>query len=352
MAEGSRGNKSPTHVDVHRSVRTKETSGLDSEGMILVALMSGGDYVQEGISKCGIKTACQAARAGFGRELCRLATDDNLGLREWRQRLEHEVRSNESGFFSQKHKTMCIPENFPDRVVFGYYTHPAVSSPEKLRRLRESITWDAEINVTELRNFVAEAFAWPYLTGAKHFIRGLAPVILANKLIRRGGLESTDRESLGTKTLAELNLVRAISGRRTNWITDGEPELRIAYIPADVVGLDLAAEEVGPAEPEASDEDVEDGAESGNESRQRSRSPTKRPFTYDPTQVEKIWMLETFVKLGAPLLVETWEEDMRNPKKFASRKAREESDFDQGRETEWYHGSIREGHQTRNRQIR
>ena len=98
-AEGSRASKSPTHVDVYRAEQTKETALMDSDGMILVALMSGGDYIQAGIPNCGIKTACLAARAGFGKQLCQFTKDDKNALHEWRQRLEHEIRTNE----------VCVP---------------------------------------------------------------------------------------------------------------------------------------------------------------------------------------------------------------------------------------------------
>jgi Holliday junction resolvase YEN1 len=60
----------PTHVSLYDAVETKQgPSALDRHGMILVALMSGGDYVPEGIPGCGPKTACEAAKAGFGEEL-------------------------------------------------------------------------------------------------------------------------------------------------------------------------------------------------------------------------------------------------------------------------------------------
>ena len=329
-AEGNRGNKSPTHVDVHRSERTLATSGLDSEGMILVAMMRGGDYIQGGIPKCGVTIACQAARAGFGKDLYQLSKDDEAGLQDWRRRLNHELRTNEGGFFNRKCQTINIPDSFPDRKVFGYYTSPVVSSMEKLGRIRETIQWDAEVNITKLREFVAEAFNWTYLIGAKHFIRSLAPALLTNKLIRRSRLDCPDRESLDSKTIAEAKFVRTISGRRTDWVTDGEPELRIAYVPADIVGLDLDSEETDLIGFADSDENDENHLGSGGESRHRSRSPTRRQLTYDPTQVEKMWILETLLKFGVPLLVETWEEDMRDPKKFASRKAREKAALAKG----------------------
>ena len=321
--EGVRGNKSPTHVDVYRSARTKEAAGLDSQGMILIALMSGGDYIPAGIPGCGIRIACQAARAGFGSELCCLARDDGAGLQRWRDRLQSELRTNESGYFLRKHKSFAIPDTFPDEKVFGYYTHPTVSPAKNLEKLRKTIHWDAEVDVSSLRTFVAEAFNWPYLIGAKHFIRGLAPALLVNKLVKRSTVRAIDRESIGTKAIAESNCIKTISGHRANWSTDGEPELRIAYVPADIVDLDLEAEEIGYNSIEEAESNDAKVVSSDGEARERSKSPTKRPFTYDPTQVEKIWVLETFIKLGVPLLAETYEEDMRDPRKLVTRKARE-----------------------------
>ncbi|CAD6578700.1 MAG: hypothetical protein ASARMPRED_008808 [Alectoria sarmentosa] len=327
-AEGVRGNKSPTHVNVYNAKSTKEGTGLDSEGMILIALMSRGDYSPAGIPGCGIKIACEAAKAGFGRDLCQLSKHDIHGIRQWRERLERELHTNESNFFRQKHKPLKIPETFPDNAVWGYYTHPAVSSPEKVARLRDGMRWDLQVNVPELRIFVAEAFDWQYLSGAKKFIRGLAPALLARQLISRNQLNGPDNDDLGAKETAENRLVRTICGRRSHWNTSGEPELRIAYIPIEIVRLDLDAEEKddfqGFEEDASGDEQP---ASEGDETRDRSKSPMKKrgSSNYDPTETEKIWVLETHVKLGVPLLVETWEEEMRNSKKFASRKAREKA---------------------------
>ena len=322
-AEGGRGNKSPTHVNLYDAKVTKEEKGLDSEGMILIALMSGGDYMPDGIPGCGIKTAYEAALAGFGRDLCQLSRDDIIGIKKWRERLEHELLTNESKLFRQKHKTMRIPEHFPDKTVWGYYTHPAVSSINKVAKLRSEIRWGLEVNVPELRVFVADAFEWQYLSGAKKLIRGLAPALLPHHLTRRSQMSAIDVDDLEAKETAEQRLVKSICGRRNgHWDAGGEPELRIAYIPIDIVGLDLDAEEKDDFQGECQDD--EQRASEADEARDRSKSPVKRrgPSTYDPTQIEKVWIMETYVKLGVPLLVETWEEEMRNPKKFASRKAR------------------------------
>ncbi|TIC96861.1 Flap endonuclease GEN-like protein 1 [Colletotrichum higginsianum] len=99
-AEGTRGSKTPTHVSLYDVNALLSTgTGLDREGMVLVALMSGGDYLPEGVPGCGVKLACEAAKAGFGKSLCRLKIDDDIQFEEWRAKLRHELRTNESGFF-------------------------------------------------------------------------------------------------------------------------------------------------------------------------------------------------------------------------------------------------------------
>ncbi len=321
-SEGTRASKSPTHINVYDAKKLRKSkTGLDREGMILVALMSGGDYLPAGIPGCGIKIACQAAKAGFGLELCKLSKDDSMGFRQWRERLEYELHTNESGYFRVKHKALKVPQAFPDRDVLGYYTHPVVSSPEQLSSLEKSIRWNQEMDVVGLRQYVGEAFEWKTLAGAKKFIRGLAPALLIHRLRVRGESgSSTGSVNLDRISEQEAQLIQVICDRRQHFISDGTAEMRVAYIPASIVGLDLDAEEA-----EYVTEDIAKvSADSENELRSRSASPVKPRASsqYDPTQTEKIWVPETFLKIGVPLTVETWEEEMRNPKKFASRKAR------------------------------
>ncbi|KAL8685438.1 MAG: hypothetical protein Q9218_007761, partial [Villophora microphyllina] len=320
-SENTRGNKVPTHVNVYRSEATKQgKSGLDSDGMILIALMSGGDYIPAGITGCGIKIACEAAKAGFGRDLCRLDNKDTVGFNQWRERLEYELHVNESGIFRRRHKALNIPEKFPDRKVLRYYTNPAVSTAPQIARLREEINWDCQLDLSGLRRFVSDAFEWKNLSGAKKFIRGLAPALLVDQFRRRYQSTHADGD-LEAQEAEERTIVTAICDRRTHFITDAVPELRVAYTPIHIVGLDLGAEE-----PDLEVVEMSDSGDEGQDEamRSRSRSPTKRAASkYDPTQPEKIWILESYVKFGVPLMVENWEADMRDPKKFATRKARE-----------------------------
>lgn len=321
--EGTRGNKSPTHVTCYDSEDTAVggEAGLDSEGMILVALMSGGDYIPAGVPRCGIKVACEAARAGFGRDLCRLSKDDKVGFRQWRERLSYELATNESSFFRVKHKALKIPENFPDMAVLGYYTNPAVSSSDKLRRLASEIVWRGKIDVLELRKFVGEAFDWHYLSGAQKFVRGLAPALLVSRLCAASvNPPASSNHNTLEQEMNEQSTVMAICGRRVHFDTDGAPELRLKYIPAQIVGLDLELEEneEGPIENGSGESDVDNQPEQQVESAteatatSRPREGGTKSSPYDPTQPDRIWILEAYARIGVPKMVDAWEETMRN----------------------------------------
>ena len=326
-SEGTRGNKSPTHVNAYSSKAIKEgKAGLDREGMVLIALMSGGDYIPAGTPGCGIKIACEAARAGFGKDLCRLSRKDTVGLNQWRERLQYELRTNESGFFRVKHKALQVPESFPDKAVLGYYTHPSISSAEKVQDLKESIVWSGEVDVKGLRAFVGDAFEWQHIAGARKFIRGLAPALLVYKLRKRSETEDSNILNLESKAAQELQYIKAICGRRTHFITDGSPEVRISYIPGEIVELDLHQEESDAyAGLIGTDSEAEIPILDKDDQNQQ-KSPKKRnPSMYDPSQPEKIWISETFVKIGIPLTFNLWKDNMKEPKKFVSRKAREKA---------------------------
>ena len=329
-SEGSKGNHSPTHVSLYDAQETKKgKSGLDREGMILVAMMSGGDYITEGIPGCGIKVACQAARAGFATSLCRLSRSDAAGLEAWRKSLSHEIQTNENQYFRTRHKTLKIPDNFPNKEVLGYYTHPVVSSASKIKKLKEDIVWDGEVDISGLRLFVAETFEWVNKSGAKKFIRGLAPVLLIHKLRLRGDRRESGFGDAILTAMNEMELVRAICGKRNHFSTDGTPELRVIYHPADIVGLDLDAEEDGSEDygrdglaPFNDDDEIECYGCDAPAPSLRPASPGKRPASaYDPTQPEKLWVLETIAKVGIPLKVEDYEESLRNPRKFIAAQA-------------------------------
>ncbi|RNJ59082.1 hypothetical protein D7B24_003634 [Verticillium nonalfalfae] len=291
-------------------------SGLDRQGMVLVALMSGGDYLPEGVPGCGLKLACEVARAGFGKSLCSLKAADKTGIDEWRANLTHELRTNENKFFRTKHKAIVIPDNFPDVKVLRFYTHPAVSSKAAVENLIGSVEWSRPVDIGGLRRFTDEVFDWTNRPGAVKLIKVLSPNLLAQKLFARydhitQSLESHRLESLEQQ---ELALVQRISAKRSHFSTDGIPELRVFHVPADIVPLDLSQEsdEVAEMGRQAlalnSDGEFEGAVPSNNDVEAGGQVART---TFDPTTAQAVWLPESLVKLGVPLCVEDWEERQR-----------------------------------------
>lgn len=302
-----KSSKTPTHVNVYEAAKTKDCSGLDRNGMILVAMMSGGDYITEGIPGCGPKLACEAARAGFGDELCRLDRKDVDGLNAWREKLRHEIRTNESKHFRQKRPGLNIPDTFPDKQVLGYYVNPCISGPDKIQKLRDTLKWDMPLDYPSLRDFTGDAFDWRCIGGAKKFIRNLAPAVLVRELRMRGEAADEHNHDLNIQEMNESSLINGIHGKRMHPTTDNTPELRISFTPIQLINIDLSIEDPDEELPE--DEQDSDSEPLPTEDGECPSSPKKKraPSTYDPTIHEKVWLLDTFVRLGAPLKVQDWE---------------------------------------------
>ena len=319
-AEGS--TKTPTHVSVYREEETTAKSGLDTQGMILVALMSGGDYIPTGIAGCGPKLACDAARAGFGSSLCKLKRRDVNGLNKWKEELLHQIRTNEAKHFSRRNNSFAFPADFPNWEVLGYYTNPCVSSADKIRKLKESVKWDLDIDFAALRSFTADAFDWRCIGGAKKFIKNLAPAMLVRQL--RLQTQQPETSTQVAQEERELAMVHAIHGKRNHFTVDGELEYRISFTPANLVPLDLSLEEEDDQFTPAGgiDSDAESDFMTIPSSTpmpdEEPASPTKkRTFKpYHPDQPEKLWLLRNFLQLGCPLLIETYETPVSDPKEF------------------------------------
>lgn len=324
--EASKHNKSPTHVNLLDLPRIKSLSGLDPDGMILVALLSGGDYDEAGVSGIGSTLACEIARGGFGSDLLELVRrSDEDGIREWRERLQFELETNESGYFKIKRKSVKVPETFPDRKILGYYLNPAVTPSDELPRLERKWleAWQSEIDIPAMREYVSDTFEWLYKPGAWKFVRVMAPALLASRLIRN-------------TAASDIHSHHQITERRKHFVSDGIPELRVTVVPAEVVGLDLDAEEDSPEylESLAAEDEGQDDGEAGNEEAPGvvPSSPSKRRKTppWLPDVPEKIWIAETLVEIGARGHLEEWrrlqEEIENDPKKFATRKVRKQKD--------------------------
>ncbi|KAJ5308076.1 hypothetical protein N7476_008732 [Penicillium atrosanguineum] len=346
--ESGTGTSASTHVTCYRMGNEGHISNvpLDRAGMILFAMLSGGDYLPSGVPKCGSKLAAQIAKAQFGddllKEISSESPDLDSRLNEWRERLQFELEENESGWFTTKHKAVRIPESFPDRTILKYYAEPVVSTKDEMTALRRRLrhAWDCEIDPMAIRSFAAEHFEWNYRSGARKIIKLLAEPLISYRLRLQRPVKG-----LCSGTLApdcDTSWMQKVHKSRANFGTDGTTELQMDMLPIDVVGIDLLAEEPNPPLPSQEtvpsqnthlsgdeDDDPEVAAEVPPPTPSKSRV-TKR---YDPLAIEKVWIFETVVRLGLPEIAKKWDDEQAakaakaaraatpKPKKPAARRA-------------------------------
>ncbi|EDP52428.1 hypothetical protein ACP6JC_008279 [Aspergillus fumigatus] len=333
--ESGSGTSAATHITCYRMCgdgHHPSNVPLDRAGMILFAMLSGGDYLPSGVPKCGSKLAAEIARAGFGGDLLDAIKSDgpelDMKLEEWKERLQYELDENESGYFQTKHKAVRIPESFPDRTVLSYYAKPVVSSPQDIEVLKTRLmnAWDQEIDVLELRRFTADAFEWNYRSGARKVIKLLAEPLVSYRL----RLQKSPSPLAGTTSLSgsDVQMLQRIYKSRTSYSTDGLTELQLEIVPIDVVGLDLLAEEPNPPIPSQEttivsgdeDEDAEVYTEATGQPPTKNRTGKR----FDPYAAEKVWIFETIATIGVPEVVRTWKKEQAEkasaPKKSSNRK--------------------------------
>ncbi|KAJ5135247.1 uncharacterized protein N7515_004525 [Penicillium bovifimosum] len=338
--ESGSNSSSATHVTCYAMGQDGHPSNipLDRPGMILFAMLSGGDYLPSGVPKCGSKIAAEIAKAGFGEDLLQaLASESDLdtGLNEWRDRLQFELDENESGYFAKKHKAVRIPDSFPDRTILEYYAKPKVSSDEDMSILRSRLreAWDRDIDPLAIRTFAADHFEWNYRSGARKVIKLLAEPLISYRLrLQRPVLGVSPGFSFVPDCGPTL---QKIYRSRSSFGTDGMTELQMDMLPADVVGLDILAEEPNPPLPSQEiissqitssqitsiegeeEDDPEVAAESAPPTPSKSRV-TKR---FDPFSIEKVWVFETVARLGAPEVVKRWEKEQAEKAEKAAQAA-------------------------------
>ncbi|CAI7610200.1 unnamed protein product [Penicillium pancosmium] len=333
--ESGTGTTAATHVTCYNMSNKFHISNIpfDRPGMILFAMLSGGDYLPSGVLKCGSKLAAEIAKAGFGEDLLNIvkskSSDLDSDLNDWRDRLQYELEENESGYFTTKHKAVRIPPDFPDRAILEYYAEPIVSAKSEMERLKSRLgeEWDQDIDPMAIRSFAAEHLEWNYRSGARKVIKLLAEPLVSYRLrLKRpvsGVMHGTLAPDCGTPWLQKIHRSRA------NFGTDGMTELQTDMLPIDVVGIDLlaeipnpqpASEETGPSQNTGQAVEEEDDGEAVGEVAP-PQTPSKARVTkrFDPLTIEKVWVFETIAKLGVPEIVKTWEDEQA--KKAASKAA-------------------------------
>ncbi|KAI9285342.1 hypothetical protein BC943DRAFT_43828 [Umbelopsis sp. AD052] len=133
---------------------------LDRDGLVLIGLLAGNDYMTSGSRNIGILTAVGLAKAGLAPKV--LYAETAREKEEARNAVISELKTNASGKLDRKRPSAAkvLPEDFPEQEVVKLLRHPkcrALTSPEEVLQLKQFI----EPDITELAAYVQSLFHLP-----------------------------------------------------------------------------------------------------------------------------------------------------------------------------------------------
>lgn len=160
--------KNNLEVRVYQSEEIAKTHPcLDRQGMVLFAVLSGGDYNTVGLPNIGPEGAIEAAKHGFGHTLCRAS--ENGTLEAWKEELQvHLVNTGSK---------VRVPAAFPDPGHVKCYNNPVVSSTQTLKNL-EPQWWSMPFGGDDLWYLLLHRFN----LGLSDFIQLVVPIFLVRSL--------------------------------------------------------------------------------------------------------------------------------------------------------------------------
>jgi Holliday junction resolvase YEN1 len=157
------------------TIENSDTVSLTQGGLILIALLAGGDY-DSGVSGIGTVIAHGLARCGFGDTLidaARTQRDYDLQpfLKHWRHDLRLELSTNSRGFLGRRYGKLApyITDNFPSLVMLKRYLHPITtrSSPPASGQIHppHTVTWrPREPTLRSITAFCMKYLGWDVTT--------------------------------------------------------------------------------------------------------------------------------------------------------------------------------------------
>lgn len=183
--------KSDSLVRVYRMDVIERKHRINRQGLILFALLSGGDYDTKGLEGCGPRAALAAARFDNGR----------LGqmLYETPLRQLHCVTESLREYFQRPGgRGVYVPPDYPRDLHVKNYREPKVSSEEQARDLRGlKKGWTMPVDEPKLRTFLRGRFDF----STREYIKHILPVALTKALVQ------TPPEGVGNNLVFEIELV-------------------------------------------------------------------------------------------------------------------------------------------------
>ncbi|KAF9037846.1 PIN domain-like protein, partial [Hymenopellis radicata] len=118
-------------LTIYSRNRITEELGISSGGLLLFALLAGGDYDQSGLKGCGGAIAAGLACTSLGDDLREAVyklspVDFSVFCQAWRVELAYELATNASGMLPSRCPGLAkkIPATFPNYAVVKLYAAP------------------------------------------------------------------------------------------------------------------------------------------------------------------------------------------------------------------------------------
>jgi holliday junction resolvase YEN1 len=325
--KNSAGKDDKNHAIVYRleDVMEHPEIGLKRGGLILIGLLSGGDYHQAGLERCGTKIAHGLAKCGFGDSLYHAAITLSRNelddfIINWREELCSELATNRQGHLGRKHTALAksVPDDFPDVDVLLSYTSPITSETQGKSQANLRLVWGKEPDLGKLASVCELYFEWGVKeTIVKRFRTVIWPPIILRMLRRRvldlesrpsPPIENSDPPSgtpskiiakgissmklAGPSNMVETDdaidqLIIKVHSTRTHASTDELLEYRLEIAPAALVRLCEAGIK-GLRPPLADDEWASSDDEHDGKSQKTPCNPSDHLRTWVPASIVRL----------------------------------------------------------------
>ncbi|KAL6304644.1 PIN domain-like protein [Sparassis latifolia] len=187
-----RNYKADAEDEVHAfrqcTINAHSVISLSRGGLVLVALLCGGDYDENGLRRCRPQTALAIMHYGLGESLCDAAvvlgnneTELSAFLSGWRDRLRSILSTDPDNHLGRRHIALSnsVPDSFPDVAVLRAYLSPSTSA-----NISHLPAHPLPVDLAKLGTFCELHFGWGTKSGiVKHVREWLWPGMALKLLV-------------------------------------------------------------------------------------------------------------------------------------------------------------------------
>ncbi|THG96194.1 hypothetical protein EW026_g5600 [Hermanssonia centrifuga] len=201
------GKDDGNHTMTYSSADIEHKLGLKQGGLILIALLSGGDY-HDGVRGCGPAVGLGLAKCGFGDSLLDAARtlgerDLNTFLHGWRQEICLELRTNPRKLLPTKKVALAnsFPADFPDLRILDMYVNPRTSETVGKTAADMRLNWDKEPDIGLIAGLCEQYFEWGYREMIIKRFRTIIWPYAVLRIIRRAAILADRKQARSSDTI-------------------------------------------------------------------------------------------------------------------------------------------------------